>query len=110
MRQAGAFLTYAGADRLYAAWLLALACGLRRGELAGLRWTDVDLELATVAIVHQRTVDSEWNVISKEPKGTSRRTIDLGPGTVAALRRHRAQAAAERLPAPERSLRAHRGS
>jgi integrase len=95
--QAAAFLASAATDRLYAAWLLALACGLRRGEPAGLRWVDVDLERATIAIVNQRTVDSEWNVVTKEPKGTSRRTIDLGPGAVAALRRHRSRAAAEKL-------------
>ena len=96
---ASTFLTSAASDRLYAAWLLALACGLRRGELAGLRWVDVDLERATVSIVNQRTVDAEWNVVTKEPKGTSRRTIDLGPGAVGALRRRRSQSAAERLQA-----------
>ncbi len=95
--QASAFLTFAANDRLYAAWLLALACGLRRGELAGLRWRDVDLEDGTLAVLNQRTLDAHWNVIVKEPKGTSRRTIDLGPGAVAALRRHRSQTAAERL-------------
>lgn len=99
--QAATFLGVAAADRLHAAWLLALACGLRRGELAGLRWIDVDLDRPTVSIVHQRTVDAEWNVIVKEPKGTSRRTIDLGPATAAALRRHRAQSAVERLLAGE---------
>ena len=97
--QATTFLSFAATDRMYAAWLLALACGLRRGELAGLRWIDLDLDAATVAIVNQRTVDGEWNIVTKEPKGTSRRTIDLGPGAVSALRRHRAQTAAERLTA-----------
>jgi integrase len=97
--QAAAFLAHARTDRLYLAWLLALACGLRRGELAGLRWSDIDLERATLEVVHQRTVDSEWNVVSKEPKGTSRRTIDLGPGVVAAVREHRSRAASERLAA-----------
>lgn len=97
--EAAAFLAYARADRLYAAWLLALACGLRRGELAGLRWVDVDLDRATVAIVNQRTVDADWNVVVKEPKGTSRRTLDLGQGAVNALRGHRTRTGAERLAA-----------
>jgi integrase len=41
--QLRAFLTYVRADRLYAAWLLVATTGLRRAELAGLRWVDVIL-------------------------------------------------------------------
>ena len=37
------FLAAVKDDRLYAAWVLAVVCGLRRGELAGLRWSKVDL-------------------------------------------------------------------
>lgn len=36
------------------AWLLALCCGLRRGELAGLRWSDVDLPAGLIRIRNQR--------------------------------------------------------
>lgn len=94
--QAAAFLRSAAGDRLYAAWLLALACGLRRGELAGLRWADVDLEQRTLSVVSQRTTDADWQIVTKEPKGTSRRTIDLGGETVAALRAHWRQSLSER--------------
>lgn len=86
--QAVTFLQASREDRLFAAWLIALACGLRRGELAGLRWRDVDLDRATLSVATQRTTDTDYNVVIKEPKGTGRRTIDLGPGTVAALRAH----------------------
>ena len=82
------FLPVAATDRLFAAWLLALLCGLRRGELAGLRWGDVDLEARTVRITSQRTTDAENHVITKEPKGTSRRTVDLGPVLVGAFLAH----------------------
>lgn len=44
------FLTGARTDRLYAAWLVALSCGLRRGELAGLRWRDLDLARGTLSV------------------------------------------------------------
>ena len=106
--QVSTFLAYAATDRLYAAWLLALLCGLRRGELAGLRWPNVDLERGTVRIVSQRTTDADWRVITKEPKGTSRRTIDLGPLLIAALTAHcreveRAQRE-DAMPAPEDDL------
>lgn len=96
-QQAEAFLRSAAGDRLYAGWLLALACGLRRGELAGLRWADVDLEQQTLSVVSQRTTDADWQIVTKEPKGTSRRTIDLGGQAVAALRAHRRQSLSERL-------------
>lgn len=88
------FLTAARSDRLYAAWLVALSCGLRRGELAGLRWRDLDLDRGTLSITTQRTTDTDYRIITKAPKGTGRRTVDLGAGTVAALRAHqRAQLA-----------------
>lgn len=75
---------------------LALVCGLRRGELAGLRWSDVDLRHATLSVVEQRTTDADWQIVTKERKGTSRRTIDLGPVAVAALREHRTRVLGER--------------
>jgi integrase len=88
--QAQQFLVACRRDRLYAAWLIALGCGLRRGELAGLRWTDLDLERGTLSVTTQRTTDSDYNVITKAPKGTGRRTIDLGAGTVEVLRARKA--------------------
>jgi integrase len=96
--EATRFLTFAADDRLYACWLLALVCGMRRGELAGLRWSVVEFPNETLRVVEQRTTDADWKVVTKEPKGTSRRTIDLGPLAVSALRRaHRVQMVAERL-------------
>jgi len=41
--QLRAFLHHVRDDRLYAAWLLVATTGLRRAELAGLRWVDLDL-------------------------------------------------------------------
>jgi integrase len=48
----GAFLDYAAArTQLFPAFELAAATGMRRGELAGLRWADVDLAAAVLHIV-----------------------------------------------------------
>jgi len=65
--QARQFLAFVRDDRLYAMWLLMLTTGLRRGEIAGLRWIDVDLDAASIAIQYTRvSVDSRVLVV--EPK------------------------------------------
>jgi integrase len=43
-RQVALFLDFVTANRLYAMWWLIALRGLRRGEAAGLRWIDVDLD------------------------------------------------------------------
>lgn len=59
--------------------MLALTAGLRRGELAGLRWEDVDLERVVVRIAVQRTTDSDYKIVTKEPKASSRRAVAVAP-------------------------------
>lgn len=50
-----AFLAGVAQDDLCAAWWLVALRGLRRGELAGLRWTDVDLQAAELTVAQQET-------------------------------------------------------
>jgi integrase len=55
VQQLVAFFRFVADDRLYAMWwLIALPPGLRRGEAAGLRWTDVDLDHRVIVIAQQR--------------------------------------------------------
>jgi integrase len=92
-----AFLEHVAADRLAALWMLAASTGMRRGELLGLRWVDVDLERARVA-VRQTLVLAGRQVVTSEPKtARGRRSVALDPRTVAELRAWRAAQAAERL-------------
>jgi integrase len=55
--QARALLRALKGDRLEALYRVALSLGLRRGEILGLRWIDVDFELASLSVVQtiQRT-------------------------------------------------------
>jgi integrase len=83
--QLRAFLRHVRADRLYAAWLLIATTGVRRGEIAGLRWVDLDLERARLSVRRPR-VEVEGTVYESEPKtAKGKRTISLDPATVTAL-------------------------
>jgi integrase len=94
--QLRAFLIHVRQDRHYAAWLLAATTGMRRGELLGLRWIDVDLDAGRVAVRQPRVV-IDHAVHASEPKtARSRRSVALDPATVAALREHQARQAAEK--------------
>jgi len=48
-RRAG--LEHVREDHLYAFWLLVATTGMRRGELAGLRWDDVGLEAGRLEVL-----------------------------------------------------------
>jgi len=83
-------------DRLGHAWELAL-CGLRRGEIAGLRWADIDFKAGTLAIVHNR-VDAGGTTVENDPKSAkSRRVLPMPPRIPKVLRAAKKRQAAERL-------------
>jgi integrase len=87
--QIGEFLQHVRSDRLYALWLLAFTTGMRRGELLGLRWPDVDLNGARLSVV-QTLITVRGEVQFSEPKtAKSRRSLSLDAATVAVLRAHR---------------------
>ena len=78
------------------AWPLALT-GLRRGEVAGVRWSDIDLEAKVMQIATTR-LRFGTRVIEETPKSnSSRRTLPLPDHLVAVLRAARAIQAADRL-------------
>ena len=82
--QARTFLTAVRGDRLEALYVLAIATGMREGELLGLRWRDVDLE-------HHRL-----HLVRRLKTRQSRRAVQLPALAVAALIQHRERQAAER--------------
>jgi integrase len=68
--------------------LLAVRCGMRRGEVAALRWRNVDLERGQISIVASAE-QTDRGVREKEPKNGKGRTIVLSATEVEELRSHR---------------------
>jgi integrase len=91
------FLAFVEHDRLYALWLLAASTGMRRGELLGLQWPDVDLSRARVAVRRSLVTVGHQVVVSEPKTAKGRRSVALDPTTVAALKAWRKVQTAERL-------------
>lgn len=101
VEEAQRFIAFAPSCRWGHAWLLALLCGLRRGELAGLQWADMpQLALSGNVICHIRhnrqRIDG-LGVVDLPPKSAAgRRDVPIPPQLIPVLRAaRRAQAAQE---------------
>jgi integrase len=82
------FLAAARHHPHYAAFHLAASTGLRRGELLGLRWSDLNLDQAYLQVI-QNVVRVGNSVLVQTPKSArSRRRVDLDRQTVNILRSH----------------------
>ena len=94
--QARALLHAAAPQRLYALYVLALYLGLRRGELLGLRWEDVDLDGEKLEVVQTlQRVGGELRLVPPKTDDSAR-TVPLPLPCVEALREHRRKQFAER--------------
>lgn len=59
-------------------WVLALCCGLRRGELCGLQWQDIDLDQSTIKVTRQRITLADGRTVIAPPKSrSSARTLAI---------------------------------
>jgi integrase len=83
-------LEAAHGDRLEALYVLAVTTGMRRGELLGLKWSDIDLKNGRLSIRRALTrTDNGKRVALAEPKTRgSRRNVRLTQRAVEALRSH----------------------
>jgi integrase len=92
--QIKALLSAARGDRLEALYVLAIHTGLRRSEILGLKWTDVDLETGILSV--QRSLDTD-GTFNPPKRNKSRRTVKLTGRAAEALKGHRARQNEERL-------------
>ena len=95
VRQTAQFLDSVRWHRLYAAYHLIALRGLRRGEAAGLRWCDVDLDGKTAVIIQQLQQYDGRLAICPPKTPHSVHVIALDRTTVAALAEHRDRQRAE---------------
>jgi integrase len=80
--------------------ILPVHCGLREGELLGLRWDDVDLSGTTVTLQVRRTLSqTRTGHKFEKPKNGKGRSIRCSQKATEALRSHRARQNEERLAA-----------
>lgn len=93
--QLAEFLAHLDGHQLHTAFHLAAMTGMRRGEVLGLRWNDVDLTAGRVAVRHT-LVSVAYEVQSSTPKTHQARVVDLDPGTIEQLRAHRTRQTAQR--------------
>lgn len=95
--QLQSFLSLSSPHRLGPAYFLAAHTGMRRGEVLGLRWSDVDLPRKRISI-RQTVITVAYQLrISDVKTGTGRRTIDIDDPVVAQLHTWRKRQAEERL-------------
>ena len=93
------FLEATSDDRLGALWRLLAMTGLRRGEVCGLQWTDIDLDAGRLTVERARVMAAGTVVVSTPKTASSDRSIGLDSKTVSALRSFKARQSAEHLAA-----------
>lgn len=82
--------------RLMIPVMLGVLCGLRRGEIAALRWRDVDLQTGKLTIV-ESAEQTAAGVRYKPPKSGRGRTVALSATMSEELRAHRLEQGEELL-------------
>jgi integrase len=86
----------ASGDRLEALYVVAVTTGMRRGELQGLKWEDLDLEAGTLQV--RRTLsEPKGGWIFEAPKSGKGRSVRLTRKAILALREHRKRQLEERM-------------
>jgi integrase len=86
----GRFLDHAAGDRLGPLYEVAAFTGLRRGELLGLRWQDVDLDRSRLTVRQQIVqLGHETHIGPVKTSSGQDRVVDLDATTVGALLSHR---------------------
>jgi integrase len=90
------FLESIRGERLYAAWRLAALTGMRRGEVLGLRWADLDLDAGWLSVSHPGCGRQPHPGLPAQDRSRPP-PHRPDPATITALHAHHKTQAAERL-------------
>lgn len=92
------FLEAARGDRLYALYLLEMMTGLRKGEILGLQWNDIDFKCKRITVSHNlcriksrnKNAGKKYELILMNPKtATSKRCIPINDFMADELQKHK---------------------
>ncbi|MBP1156745.1 MULTISPECIES: site-specific integrase [unclassified Paenibacillus] len=98
--EAKTFLKSINKHRLRIIFVLAIHCGMRQGEILGLRLSDIDLEKRKIQIRHILTFKKQLQVGAKTNAGN--RSITISPVVAEEIRRRIVMIKEEKLAAGER--------
>ena len=96
LTQTGSLLQATRGTRMFVPTMLAVLCGLRRGEICALQWKHVDLAAGQLAVTRSAE-QTKAGVRYKEPKSGRARTVALSSTVLNELRRHHVEQARQLL-------------
>ena len=96
-KEAAKFLNACREDRYYIAFLLAIMTGMRKGEVLGLRWQDVDIEQSLISVRQTLSYTGKGSEFQAPKTEHGKRAIAIPTQVVEALKRHKRQQAQEKL-------------
>ncbi len=101
-KQVTAFKASITEDRLEHVWHMALLLGLRRGELGGMRWSDIDFTAGVIHVRGNRVAVPGGSETGGTKTVASERSLPLSAPMVAVLKKAKKRQAAEKLAAGPR--------
>lgn len=91
------FIDASANERFAAMWHLAATTGMRRGELLGLQWSDINFDAKTLKISRARVRAGNETITDTPKTEAGKRTIHLDDRTINTLKQHKARQAQEKL-------------
>jgi integrase len=75
---------------IYPAVVLSMFCGLRRGELLALKWSDINFKTMKINVSHS-AYEVNCELVIKKPKNNKPRDVGMDPSVAVLLKKYRRQ-------------------